>query len=251
VSATLQIIYEDNHVLGVVKPAGLLTQGDKTGDDSMLEMVRRHIKATHDKPGNVFVGLVQRIDRPVSGVMIFARTSKAASRLSKSFHDRHAEKSYLCVVSGIVEEDEGELRAHIERAHTRSRVAPGATRHSKEATLHYRVLARSAQREPAGPVRPVRRDPASMTLLEVRPKTGRHHQIRLQLSAAGHPIRGDIKYGAVAPLAGKSIALHAVRLRVPHPVRDEIIDLFAPPPSHAPWSDFSAAIERLVARARE
>jgi len=254
-SAALQIIYEDNHVLGVVKPAGMLAMGDKTGDVSLLDLVRLHIKETHAKPGNVYVGMVHRIDRPVSGVMIFARTSKAASRLSKSFHDRHAEKSYLCVVSGIVPEDEGELRAHIERAHTRSRIAASVSERSREAVLSYRVLARHAQREEGGTSRPgrpqTRRDPASMTLLEVSPRTGRHHQIRLQLSSAGFPIRGDFKYGAVTPLPDRSIALHAVRLRVPHPVKDEIIDLFAPPPTHAPWSEFSGAIDRLALRARE
>lgn len=243
-SGDLRIIYEDNHVLGVVKPAGMLSQGDRTGDVSALELARRHIKETHDKPGNVYLGLVHRLDRPVSGVMVFARTSKAASRLSQSFHDRLVEKRYLCVVSGIVREDEGELTALIERAHNRSRIAAAATDRSKSAVLEFRVLGRIA----AGEARPRdsrprgRHDPASMTLLEVLPRTGRHHQIRLQLSAAGHPVRGDFKYGAATPLPDRSIALHAARLRVPHPVRDEIIDLSAPPPSHAPWIDFAAAI---------
>jgi 23S rRNA pseudouridine1911/1915/1917 synthase len=252
---SLRIIYEDNHVLGVVKPAGMLAQGDRTGDVSALDLAKRHIKEHYDKPGNVFLGLVHRLDRPVSGVMVFARTSKAASRLSQSFHDRHAEKRYLCVVSGIVSKDEGELTAHIERAHTRSRVAASATSRSKEAVLGYHVLARSVKGEaPADRATSrggARRDPESMTLLEVLPHTGRHHQIRLQLANAGHPIRGDLKYGAVTPLPDKSIALHAVQLRVPHPVRDEIIDLFAPPPSFAPWNEFAAAIAALSARARE
>jgi 23S rRNA pseudouridine1911/1915/1917 synthase len=183
--------------------------------------------------------------------MVLARTSKAASRLAQSFHDRRVEKSYLCVVSGLVTGDEGELTAHIERAHTRSRVARGATVRSKEAVLHYRVLGRREKPGERAAHPRGRRDDPSLTLLEVHPRTGRHHQIRLQLSAAGHPIRGDLKYGAVTPLPDKSIALHAVRLRVPHPVRDEIIDLSAPPPAHAPWSEFAREIDALFAHARE
>ena len=248
-SGGLQIIYEDNHVLGVVKPAGMLSQGDRTGDESALTLAKHHIKESHGKPGNVYLGLVHRLDRPVSGVMIFARTSKAASRLSKSFHDRLAEKRYLCVVSGIVEENEGELTGHIERTHTRSRITGRESARSKEAVLQFRVLGRFRARENHGVSRQ-RRDNPSMTLIEVAPRTGRHHQIRLQWSAAGYPVRGDLKYGAVTPLPDKSIALHAVRLRVPHPVRDEIIDLSAPPPAHAPWDAFSSEIEALLAPGR-
>ena len=250
-SSDIRIIYEDNHVLGIVKPAGMLAQGDRTGDVSALDLARRYIKEAHAKPGNVFLGLVHRLDRPVSGVMVLARTSKAASRLSQSFHDRRVEKRYLCVVSGLVGNDEGELTSHIERAHTRSRVTASASERSKEAMLTYRVLARREARETRAIHPRQRRDDPSMTLLEVMPRTGRHHQIRLQLSEAGHPIRGDLKYGAVTPLPGKSIALHAVRLRVPHPVLDEFIDLSAPPPAHAPWDEFSRALEALFPLVRE
>lgn len=249
-SADLRIIYEDNHVLGVVKPAGMLTQGDRTGDMSALEYARLYIKEKHEKPGNVFLGLVHRLDRPVSGVMVLARTSKAASRLSGSFHDRLVEKTYLCVVSGLVQGEEGELSAHIERAHTRSRITARESARSRAAVLFYRVLGRRERSDLRGIHPRQKRDDPSMTLLEVLPRTGRHHQIRLQLSAAGHPIRGDLKYGAVAPLPDKSIALHAARLRMPHPVRDEIIDLFAPPPAHAPWSEFAREIDALLHRAR-
>jgi 23S rRNA pseudouridine1911/1915/1917 synthase len=250
-SGELRILYEDNHVLGVMKPAGMLAQGDRTGDASALELARLYIKESHAKPGQVFLGLVHRLDRPVSGVMLFARTSKAASRLSRSFHDRVAEKSYLCVVGGIVREEEGELTSHILRAHTRSRITANASARSKEAVLRYRVIGRHEGTEVRGIHPRQRRDNPSMTLLEVMPRTGRHHQIRLQLSAAGHPIRGDLKYGAVTPLPDKSIALHAARLRVPHPVRDELIDLSAPPPAHAPWSEFSRALDALFPLARE
>src|SRR6188508_1157577 len=138
----LEILYEDNHVLGVLKPAGMLSQGDRTGDISALELAREYIKKEHAKPGNVFIGLVHRLDRPVSGVMLFARTSKAASRLSQSFHDREAEKTYLCVVSGHVEKESGELTALIVRAHTRSRIAVTESGKTKAAALEFRVLGR-------------------------------------------------------------------------------------------------------------
>jgi 23S rRNA pseudouridine1911/1915/1917 synthase len=243
----LEILYEDNHVLGVLKPAGMLAQGDRTRDPSALECARLYIREKHRKPGHVFLGLVHRLDRPVSGVMVFARTSKAASRLSQSFHDRKAEKTYLCVVSGNMARESGELSALIERTHNRSRIAEAETPRSKGATLEYRVLGRFSGKEGTGRGTDprARRDRAEMTLLEVRPRTGRHHQIRLQLSAAGHAIRGDLKYGAVTPLPDKSIALHASRLRVPHPVRDETIELSAPPPSGEPWSFFAATIAAL------
>ena len=228
---TIEILYEDNHVLGVFKPAGLLTQGDRTGDPTALELAKRYLRERYRKPGAVFLGAVHRLDRPVSGVMVFARTSKAASRLSRSFHDRDVEKVYLAVVLGEMDEASGELHGHLERAHMRARLVGAATTRSKQATLAFRVLARGA----------------GMSLLEVTPRTGRHHQIRLQLSAAGHPIAGDIKYKAPEPLVDRSIALHAARLRFPHPVREEAVTLTVPPPSAAPWSRFAQAIAAYFA----
>ena len=228
---SIEILYEDNHVLGVFKPAGLLTQGDRTGDPTALELAKHYLRERYRKPGAVFLGSVHRLDRPVSGVMVFARTSKAASRLSRSFHDRHVEKVYLAVVWGEIREEAGELSGHLERAHMRARLVAAATTRSKPATLAFRVLARGG----------------GMSLLEVTPRTGRHHQIRLQLSAAGHPIVGDIKYKASEPLADRSIALHSARLRFPHPVREEVVALAAPPPSAAPWTRFAPAIAAYFA----
>jgi 23S rRNA pseudouridine1911/1915/1917 synthase len=242
---SIQILYEDNHLLGVLKPAGLLAQGDRTGDATALEMARRYIQETHRRPGNVFVGLVHRLDRPVSGVMIFARTSKAASRLARTFHDRRVEKCYLAVVMGTVHDDEGELTGFVERAHTRSRLADPASARARAASLTFRVLAR-ADGPPSAP-QARRRAPTGRSLLEVRPRTGRHHQIRLQLAAAGHPIVGDLKYGAPEPLPGKAIALHAVRLRFPHPVRDDTVEIAAPPSPSTPWTLFTPAIARYLA----
>ncbi len=209
-----------------MKPAGLLTQGDKTGDRTALDAGKDYIRATAGKPGNVFLGLVHRIDRPVSGVLVFARTSKAASRLAKSFHDRKVEKTYLAVVMGRFEEETGELEGFIERTHLRSRLAPSATAKAKPAVLSYRVLA----------------DADGLSLVEVTPRTGRHHQIRLQLSAAGHPIVGDLKYRAPRALPDQSIALHAARISFPHPVRDDVVTISAPPPASEPWTRFRAAL---------
>lgn len=226
----LKILFEDNHLLAIVKPAGLLAQGDRTGDITALELAKQYIKAEHNRPGNVFLGLVHRLDRPVSGVMVFARTSKAASRLARAFHDREVEKTYLAVVLGQVEAEDGELSGFVERAHTRSRLATRPGARAKEATLGYHVLARTG----------------GVSLLEVTPRTGRHHQIRLQLSAAGHPIVGDMKYRARDPLPDKSIALHAVRLVFPHPVREETITISAPPPAGPPWDRFATRTARYV-----
>jgi 23S rRNA pseudouridine1911/1915/1917 synthase len=232
VGSPIRVLYEDNHLLAVLKPAGLLTQGDRTGDETALEAGKRYIRATSHRPGNVFLGLVHRIDRPVSGVLVFARTSKAASRLARSFHDRKVEKVYLAVVFGRLAKESGELEGYIERTHLRSRLASAPSAKAKAAVLSYRVIATTGE----------------LSLVEVTPRTGRHHQIRLQLSAASHPIVGDLKYRAPHALPDKSIALHAARLAFPHPVRDEVITIAAPPPDTVPWSNFRAAIARYFER---
>lgn len=230
-SDSLRVLFHDNHLLAVFKPAGLLTQGDKTGDTTALELGKNYLREKHDKPGNVFLGLVHRIDRPVSGVLVFARTSKAASRLARSFHDRKVEKTYLTVVMGLMQKESGELEGFVERTHLRSRLAPAASARAKPAVLSYRVLAT--------------RD--GLSLLEVAPRTGRHHQIRLQLSADGHPIVGDLKYRAPRALPDHSIALHAARLSFPHPVREETVTISAPPPTIEPWSLFRSELSSYFA----
>jgi len=220
---TLNIIYEDNHLLGIHKPAGLLVQGDHTGDVTALALARAYLKEAYDKPGNVYLGLVHRIDRPVSGVVVFARTSKAASRLSKSFHDRQVTKTYLAIVSGVPSESEGQLIDHLERLEGRARLVIAGTNNAREVRLRYRVV---------GEIR-------NRSLLEVSPETGRYHQIRVQLSGAGFPIIGDLKYGASEPLPDKSIALHAVSLTFPHPVGGEPVRIDAPPPDSTLWKQFA------------
>ena len=222
----LLVLCEDNHLLGVCKPGGVLVQGDRTGDATLLELAKHYLKKKYQKPGNVFLGLVHRLDRPVSGVVLFARTSKAASRLAAEFRFRRVSKSYLAVVKGDVPEPSGELVGYVERSHLRSRLAREASDRAKEARLSFRRLASKR----------------GMTLLEIQPSTGRHHQIRVQLAELGHPIIGDLKYGATEPLDDKTIALHAARLVVRHPVKDVDVVLEAPPPVSYPWTRFTTRI---------
>jgi 23S rRNA pseudouridine1911/1915/1917 synthase len=226
-ATVLKVLYEDNHLLGVFKPAGILVQGDRTRDVTLIDLAKQYIREKYHKPGNVFVGLVHRLDRPVSGVVLYARTSKAASRLTREFAERRVEKIYLAVVHGETPASEGELVTYIERAHLRSRVAPSESEGAKEAVLFYRVLARKS----------------GLSLIELRPRTGRHHQIRLQLAEIGHPVVGDIKYGAPGVLPDRTIALHAGVLVVKHPTKDETVRLAAPPPSVHPWTEFAPTIE--------
>jgi len=243
----ITVLYEDNHLIGVLKPAGLLAQGDRTGDPTALAQAREYVRVRYQKPGNVYLGLVHRIDRPVSGVMVFARTSKAASRLARSFHDRAVAKTYLAVVVGAVPDDAGELSGFIERTHHSSRMADGKSEGAREASLAYRVLGRSElSLAPRGRGGDARRRPVS--LLAVEPRTGRHHQIRLQLSDAGFPIVGDLKYRAPEPLPDRAIALHALRLRFPHPVGGATTELAAAPAAIVPWALFSAEIDRFLSR---
>jgi 23S rRNA pseudouridine1911/1915/1917 synthase len=223
----LRVLYEDNHLLGVYKPGGVLVQGDSTRDETLIDLAKAYLKEKYGKPGNVFLGLVHRLDRPVSGVVLYARTSKAASRLTREFAAREVEKVYFAVVSGEPGREEGDLVAYIERTHRRSRVSGPESERAKEAVLSYRAIARSS----------------GMSLLEIVPKTGRHHQIRIQLAGIGLPVVGDVKYGAPDVLPDKTIALHAGILSVKHPTRDERVRIAAPPPASHPWSVFRATID--------
>lgn len=222
----LSILYEDNHLLGVYKEAGRLVQGDSTGDVTLLALAKDYLKAKYDKPGNVFLGLVHRLDRPVSGVVLFARTSKAASRLAAEFRQRRVEKVYWAVLEGTIKPKEGTLTGGLVRHGKHSRLADESRPGAKRAELAYRTIAR----------RP------DVTLVEVRPATGRHHQIRVQFAGAGHPVAGDMKYGSSRPLQDKSVALHALRLSVKHPVQDEQVTIEARPPVVSPWDQFLPAI---------
>ncbi len=200
--APLQVLYEDNHCLAVFKPAGVLTAGDRTGDESLVDRARDYLRAKYQKPGNVFVGVVHRLDRPVAGVLLFARTSKAASRLAEQFRAGRVEKVYQGLVEGRVAEREGLLvdRLVKNRETNVVRRADDEDPNARESRLSYRRL----------------KFVADGTLLEIRPATGRSHQIRVQLASAGHPIVGDRKYGSKRQF-DEGIALRAVQLTFEHP----------------------------------
>jgi 23S rRNA pseudouridine1911/1915/1917 synthase len=211
----LSVLYEDNHCLAVMKPARVLTAGDRTGDVSLLEMARDYLKEKYKKPGKVFVGLVHRLDRPVSGVVLFARTSKAAARLSEQFREGSVTKIYRAIVEGTVKEPSGEFMDWLvkdERTNVVRSVAPDSPS-ARESRLRFRRIRMSR----------------GLTLLEITPATGRSHQIRVQLATRGHPIYGDGKYGAKHSLPG-TIALHAAQLTFDHPTRHEPVTVSAPDP---------------------
>lgn len=230
---TLPVLYEDNHLLAVDKPAGLLVQADRTGDPDALALAKTYLKAVYAKPGDVYLGLVHRLDRPVSGVLLFARTSKAAGRLSDAFRSRRVTKRYLALVAGAPPAGGWQtVSVHLAHGPTgTARVVAPDTPGAQAASLAWRTLAGDGR----------------TALVEVDLHTGRKHQIRAQLAALGWPVLGDLRYGAVAPFAdGRAIALHAARLTVPHPTRGEDVTVVAPPP--APWRGrFEAAVAAALA----
>jgi 23S rRNA pseudouridine1911/1915/1917 synthase len=221
---SLHILYEDNHLLLVNKPAGLLVQGDKTGDKTLLDIGKQYLKDKYNKPGNVFLGAAHRLDRPVSGVVLLARTSKALERLNKQFRDREIYKKYWAIVKRKPSRDKDKLTHWL----VKDTVKNVVTAHnqpvdeSTKAELQYQVLGKLNDHY----------------LLEVRPITGRPHQIRVQLAKIGCPIRGDVKYGFRKPNPDASIHLHARELTFLHPVKKEKMKITAPVPESAFWEQF-------------
>ncbi len=214
------VLYEDNHLLALYKPAGLLIQGDDTGGVSLLDLAKTWLKERYHKKGEAFLGLVHRLDRPAAGVVLFCRTSKAAGRISEQFRSGTIRKRYLAIVMGLPANDSAPLRDHIERREKRSsRVVAQPTSNSQEARLSYKVLASVASR----------------SLVEIDLETGRHHQIRVQMAHQGHPLLGDLRYGAPAPLPGRQIALLATQLIVQHPTGREELSISSPLPKDWPW----------------
>jgi 23S rRNA pseudouridine1911/1915/1917 synthase len=221
----MTVVYEDNHIIVVNKTSSEIVQGDKTGDIPLSETVKQYLKEKYQKPGNVFVGVAHRLDRPVSGLVVFAKTSKALSRLNEMFKNSEVKKTYWAIVKECPRELEGELVHYLVRneKQNKSYAYDKEVPDSKKAILHYRLIARSQ----------------NYNLLEVDLKTGRHHQIRCQLAKMGCPIKGDLKYGFARSNPDGSICLHARRISFIHPVSKEQIDLEAPVPPGSLWSGFS------------
>jgi 23S rRNA pseudouridine1911/1915/1917 synthase len=215
------IIYIDNHLIAVVKPSGLPTQPDRSTDESLLEQTRQWIKEKYKKPNNIFLGLIHRLDRNVSGVILFARTSKAASRLSKQFREGTPKKFYRVIVLGKLKEGHTTLVHYLRKEKSlKATVFPRATPAAQRSELSYELICSLEKK----------------SLIEVSLKTGRFHQIRAQMAFTGHPIMGDIKYGAPERLPNREIALYACKLVFNHPISNEEISLTAPEPKT--WEQF-------------
>ena len=218
----LEILYEDNHIIAINKAPGELVQGDQTGDEPLVEKVKSYIKKKYRKPGAVFLGVIHRLDRPTSGVVIFARTSKALIRMNQQFKDRKTEKIYWAIINPKIDPTAATLTHWLKRnaKMNKSFAHDQEVTESKEAVLHYKKL----------------KDLDRYSVLEVRIETGRHHQIRSQLTHIGFPIKGDLKYGAKRSNPDGSIDLHARSLTIDHPTTKERIKIVAPPPPKLQWS---------------
>lgn len=231
-AAGVPILYEDNHVLVVVKPVNMPTQEDESRDPDLLSVLKTGVKARYGKPGNVFLGLVHRLDRPVGGVMVFARTSKAASRLSDAVRTRSLRKTYFAVVHGAPEERAGTLKHYLVKDAKTNTVRTAEKGHpeAKEAVLDYRVLG-SAER---------------YSLIEVHLHTGRPHQIRVQFAAIGCPLFGDQRYGGRLIEPGQQIALWSAMLGFDHPTTKEPLRFASAPPEAHPWTLWRASIGDFI-----
>ena len=220
----MTVVYEDNHIIVVNKSASEIVQGDKTGDTPLSETVKQYLKEKYAKPGNVFLGVTHRLDRPVSGLVVFAKTSKALSRLNDMFRLNEVKKTYWAIVKECPKAEEGELVHYMVRneKQNKSYAYDKEVKNSKKAVLDYKLIARSD----------------NYYLLEVDLKTGRHHQIRCQLAKMGCPIKGDLKYGFARSNPDGSICLHARKIRFIHPVSKELIEITAPLPQGNLWRAF-------------
>lgn len=230
----MRVLYEDNHIIIVSKQSGEIVQGDKTGDTTLAETVAQYLKEKYAKPGNVFVGVTHRLDRPVSGVVVLAKTSKALARMNDMFSKGSVDKRYLAIVRNRPVRPEGELVNWLVRneKQNRSYAYDKEVPNSKKAVLKYRLVASSV----------------NYHLLEVKLETGRHHQIRCQLAKMGCPIKGDLKYGAERSNPDGSISLHAYHVTFEHPVSHVVIDVKAPLPLDSLWQSFSSELSQIQER---
>ncbi len=223
-----EVLYEDNHLIAVNKMASDIVQGDKTGDTPLSEIVKSYIKEKYDKPGAVFLGVTHRIDRPTSGVVLFAKTSKALARINKMFQEKTIQKTYWAVVKDAPKNPSGELIHFLRKDQKKNKSFASETEKSgsKKAELSYSLIGTSKD----------------YRLIEIYPKTGRHHQIRVQLSEIGCPIKGDLKYGFPRSNKDGSIHLHARKMAFIHPVKKEPVEIIAPVPKDALWQFFEEQI---------
>lgn len=221
-ASNIQVLFEDNHIIVINKRPGDIVQGDKTGDTPLSEVVKEYIKIKYNKPGNVYLGVVHRLDRPTSGIVLFAKTSKALPRLNKMFAEKEAKKTYWAIVKTIPEKTEDTLIHWLKRnpKQNKSYAHIKEVPDSKKAILSYRLLKKLDR----------------YSLLEIDLQTGRHHQIRSQLSGIGSPIKGDLKYGFDRSNPDGSIHLHAHTLKFIHPVKKESVSITAPVPNDAIWN---------------
>lgn len=224
------VLYEDNHIIAVNKTCNEIVQGDKTGDTPLSETVKAYIKVKYNKPGEVFLGVTHRLDRPTSGVVLFARTSKALARLNEMFKSHEQiKKTYWAIVQGAPKQPEARLENWLVKneSQNKSYIVKPHTKDAKQAILNYKTLVRGE----------------NYTLLEVDLETGRHHQIRCQLAAIGCPIKGDLKYGAKRSNPDGGICLHARQIAFIHPVSKEPICITAPTPEDSLWQQLSASLQ--------
>ncbi len=221
-------MYQDNHIIALNKKPGDIVQGDRTGDTPLSEKVKNYIKLAAQKPGDAFLGTVHRIDRPVSGVVLFAKTSKALTRLNMMFQQREIQKTYWAVVKNRPPQNEGKLEHYLikNEAKNKSKAYVNQIKNSLHAVLEYKIIAVSDR----------------YFLLEINPHTGRHHQIRVQLAAMGCPIKGDVKYGAERTNPDASIHLHARKITFLHPVKKEKMSIVAPAPNENLWNSLTQLI---------
>lgn len=217
----LNVIYEDNHIIVVEKPVNIPSQGDKTGDKDMLSIIKYYLKKKYNKPGEVYLGLVHRLDRPTGGIMVFAKTSKAASRLSEQIRNNEFHKSYLCIVDGKMEKSKDTFEDYLyknERTNT-SRIAKSNEKNAKKAILDYEVLKYNEE--------------INLSVIKVNLHTGRHHQIRVQFASRNHALYGDQKYGSRG--RGKQLALWAYSLSFKHPTTKELLTFTLEPKHIGSW----------------
>ena len=218
----LQILHEDNHIIAINKRIGDIVQGDKTGDKPLSEVVKEYIKEKYNKPGEVFLGVVHRLDRPTTGIVVFARTSKALTRLNELFSNRETQKTYWAIVKNKPEKEQDTLVHFLKRneKNNTSKAHIKEVSESKKASLNYKII----------------KTLDNYFALEINLHTGRHHQIRAQLAAIGCPIKGDLKYGFDRSNPDGGIDLHARRLVFIHPVSKEVLEIIAPTPKNSIWN---------------